>query len=177
MPESDAIQRRKSRTMNGRALQWLSWSVILLCSVLIVLTGWFRERYILNFFLADMPLLIHRSAPNLQSYPLGIGGLWQQLFRDPRWLTTILLNGAMMLSSALIVGLWFREKVYFWLVIGAYVLLIGLCGLLVGVSLFMQSYEAGYSIAQQLKNLLQMPFLLILFVPVLHLYEKQNPAE
>lgn len=153
------------------------WALILLSACCIVLVGWLRERYILNFFLTEAPFLIDRSAPNLQSYPMSIAGLLQQLGSDPRWLTTLLLNGSMMLFSALIVGLWFGKKAYFWLVIAAYVFLSLICGGLVGISLLLKDYELGYGVAQQLKNLLQLPFLLILFIPVLHLYEKQNPAE
>lgn len=153
-----------------------AWAILLLSACCIVLIGWLRERYILNFFLSEVPFLIDRSTPNLQSYPMNMEGLLQQLVRDPRWLTTLLLNGAMMLFSALIVGLWFGEKLYFWLVMGAYGFLSLICGGLVGVSLLQENYELGYGIAQQLKDLLQLPFLLILFIPVLHLYERQNPA-
>lgn len=150
-----------------------AWAIILLSACCIVLIGWLRERYILNFSLSEAPFLIDRSAPNLQSYPTSIEGLLQQLIHDPRWLTTLLLNGAMMLFSGLIVGLWFGKKTYFWLVIGAYAFLSLICGGLVGVSLLLKNYELGYGIAQQLKNLLQLPFLLILFIPILTLYEKR----
>ncbi|WP_017729784.1 hypothetical protein [Nafulsella turpanensis] len=149
-----------------------SWSVILMSALCIVLIGWFRERYILNFFLSEAPFLIGRSAPNLQSYPMNMEGLLQQFVRDPRWFTTLLLNSSMMLFSALIVGLWFGKKAYFWLVIAAYAFLSMLCGGLVGLSLLLKSYELGYGVAQQLKNLLQLPFLLILFIPILTLSEK-----
>lgn len=149
-----------------------AWALILLSACCIVLIGWLRERYILNFFLSEAPFLIDRSAPNLQSYPMNMEGLLQQIVRDPRWVTTLLLNSSMMLFSALIVGLWFGKKAYFWLVIAAYAFLSMLCGGLVGLSLLLKSYELGYGVAQQLKNLLQLPFLLILFIPVLTLYEK-----
>lgn len=149
---------------------------MILSACLIFLIGWFRERWILNLFLKDLPLLIPRTLPNLDSYPLEFSSLFTQLLMDPRWLTTLLLNGAMMLLSALIVWQWFGKKVYFWLLIGAYLSLSLLCGVLVGVSLILHNYQLGYGIAQQLKNLLQLPFLLILFIPVLLLYEKQNPA-
>lgn len=150
-----------------------AWGLILLSACCIVLIGWFRERYILNFFLSEAPFLIDRLAPNLQSYPMNMEGLLQQFVRDPRWVTTLLLNSSMMLFSALIVGLWFGKKAYFWLVIAAYAFLSILCGGLVGVSLLLNDYELGYGVAQQLKNLLQLPFLLILFIPILKLYEKE----
>lgn len=167
MPSSDAVENRRGL---------LAWFMIILAAVLIVLIGWFRERYILNFFLSDAPFLIFREEPNLQTYPLEIGSFVQQFLRDPRWFTTILLNGGMMFCSALIVWTWFGKKAYFWLVIGAYVFLSALCGFLVGLSLLLHDYSVGYGIAQELKDLLQLPFLLILFIPVLRLYEKQNPA-
>lgn len=181
MAEEKVIQRRQGLGSEQTANRvprrgWVSWSVILLCGLSIILIGWFREGYILNFFLSDLPFLIERSGPNLQSYPMNMEGLIQQFIRDPRWLTTVLLNGAMMLFSALIVGVWFGKKAYFWLVIFAYAFLSILCGLLVGVSILMQNYELGYGIAQEIKNLLQLPFLLILFIPILQLYEKQNPV-
>ena len=166
MPESIHLpKRRKGRT---------GWPSIVLCGLIIILTGWLRERYIFNFFLADAPFLIPRANPNLNSYPLGFNSFFQQLFSDPRWLTTMLLNGIMMICSAVIVWKWFGNKSYFWLVIFIYVLLSVVSGILVGISMLTEDYEIGYGIAQHIKNLLQLPFLLILLIPLLTLYEKER---
>ena len=164
MPDSINLQSHKKGLT--------AWLAILLCAMGIVVIGWLRERYILNFFISESSFLIPRSNPSLESYPLGFNSFFQQLFLDPRWLTTILLNGLMMICSAIIVWKWFGNKSYFWLVIFAYFFLSLLCGVLVGVSLVLKDYELGYGIAQQIKNLLQLPFLLILFIPALTLYEK-----
>lgn len=165
--------------LSGRsiAVRWyeqLKWLALGLSGLCIFFIGWIRERYILNLVNFQFQVLIPRSDPDLEQYPLGLSTFIAAFFEDPRWISSIVLNLSMALFSALFVGVWFRNRGYFWLTTAIYGALSLLCAVLVGFSMVTKNYQLGYAIAQHLKNLLQLPFLLVLLIPLLRLYEKHN---
>ena len=149
--------------------------LLILCFAIILLwIGYYRERYIFNFILSDYPFMIPRGVPNLKSYPFNAADLWWGLVHDPRWFSTLFQTTAVMGSTAGIVYYFFKDKRFAVLTIALYMLMVGICGGLILLSMLTQQYDLGYSLAQHIKDLFQLPFFIVFLLPAFRLFELQE---
>lgn len=144
--------------------------------VLLVI-GFFRERHVFNFIRSDLPFLVRRSSPDLSSYPFDLNSLFFSFTNDPRWMSTVFQILVFAVFTALLVYVLFCKIEYFYFVLLTYGFFILICSITIGVSLVSGAYDMGYGLAQRLKNIIESPYTVILFVPIFRLYDKGRLSE
>ena len=131
-----------------------------------------RDKYILNFLNRDLPFLLRRDVSDLSSYSLDFQSTLTSFFADPRWLSTGFFLVAMESLSIFILYAYFRKTYVVKVAFLFYALLVGVAVLCVLTSLVLHNYEVGYKAAQSIKNLLQVPTVLLILFPIFYFIEK-----
>ncbi|BDD10050.1 hypothetical protein FUAX_24820 [Fulvitalea axinellae] len=162
--------------MNKRKL--IRYLLVVCAALLLLLVGYFRERYIFNFINPNIKgFLLPRLRPDYESYPMTLATMSQAFLRDPRWLSTLFQFISIPLATATLIYGIFGQGRYFGFTLGIYVAVVLLCVSAVAFSMLTGQYAYGYSLAQQLKNLAQLPFVAIFLIPAFRLYEMSQTQE
>ncbi|MCG8476246.1 MAG: hypothetical protein MI784_12335 [Cytophagales bacterium] len=137
--------------------------------VCLLAVGYYRERFIFNFLGGDF--LISRGMPNYASYPMNLEGILKGFSEDPRWLSTVSQLIVLPLGAMGLVYSFFGRKDFVRFTMWLYVGIVVFCSFFVLLSIGLGQYTYGYSLAQQVKDLVQLPFVPVFLLPAFRLYE------
>jgi ammonia channel protein AmtB len=151
----------------------LKISLIVFLTSCIFFLGWIRTDYILDFYGNSNGVLSKRHHALKEGYPMDLDSFSQSLHKDGRWLSTIVYSLLFFFLTSILIHVIFRNKKYFKVTVIVYVAISFFILLLVCASFLTGSYSAGYALAQNLKNLIQSPFLSLFLVAVFLWLKKQ----
>ena len=143
--------------------KWIRILLLFLLTVVGLALGYMRWTYVIlwdhGFMLAK-----RYTVANIHAYPSSWDSMMFSLQHDPRWLSLIIYSLAPIVLSLTAVYLTFLKKSYIINTLVVYGFLWTLIILLSVVSLVIPSYAVGIGLAQNIKNLAQMPFITLLLL-------------
>ena len=153
-------------------LGWIRLCLLFILTIIGLALGYIRWTYVIlwdhGFYLAK-----RYSVAHLHKYPASLNGLITSLQQDPRWLSLIVYSIAPIMLSVAAVYLTFLKKSYIINTLVVYAFLWSIIILLSTLSLVIPSYAVGIGLAQNIKNLVQMPFITLLLLAGFKVSEKQ----
>ena len=152
-------------------MRWLKIGLGILGMLII---GYIREQYTVNFIYRELPFLVSRGDPDLSRYPLHPEEVAASISSDPRWFGTMFFLLMMEGLTAFVLYAYFNKKYVLKISLLFYTILIALAAFCVFASLIFKDYGIGYETAQNIKNILQMPFILLVLFPVFYFIEKSK---
>lgn len=156
---------------------YLKYTFAIRISILIVLlagiftVGFVKQKFILNFTNSTYSFFLPRQAPNLQAYPSTLSGISERIIQDPRWVSSVVYSFLYILLSTSFIYILFRYKIYIKLTLFIYAVLIVISWFLIMIGNTFQSYKLGYGLSQNIKDLIQSPFVLMVLIPLFRLHK------
>lgn len=143
--------------------------IIIGLALAIIVLGYLRNNYLINFFIENQPILIPRrtfseKSLNLFTFPGSI---------DPRWFSAGFYSCTLLLTTSLIIQILFNQKLYLIVTMVIYAVLIFITAILYFTKYTFGSTMAGI-ISSKLSNLLQDIILPIFLLAVYYLYDKSK---
>ena len=154
----------------------IRWVKIFLGVASMFYIGIILDQYNLNFFYNDLPMLIERGGPHPSTYFMEAEELAASLMNDMRWISVGFSLVIMAGLTIFVLYSYFLKLYVVKLVTAFYILLTGVAGICGVSSLLVPNFKQGYLIAQEIKDLLELPFILILLFPLLYFIEKTREA-
>lgn len=142
---------------------WIRLFLLLILAGAGLTIGYVRWTYVIlwdhGFTLINRDYILAAFA-----YPTDWQSLLTSLQKDPRWLSLIIYSLVPILISVSAVYLTFLRRIYVINTLVVYGFLWSIVIFLSILSLLFQSYSIGIGLAQNIKNLVQMPFVTLLLL-------------
>jgi hypothetical protein len=148
--------------MSGK-YKWIRFLLLLILGLLGLALGYLRWTYTI-YWANGFKIIERYKISNFYKYPSDFSSLLLSIKQDPRWLSFIIYSISPLFISIFVIYLSFLKKEYVYKTIVVYLSLWSLVIFISALSLFFPSYEIGIGLAQNIKNLVQMPFTTLLIL-------------